>query len=101
MYYFWFFCYYALTGSIAGYIGARFHKLYHGTNWITAAIIASSILPLFVFGCFLVVEIIDWYERSSDLMPMSYMIGFTAFTSITNTWLVSIGCYFGYYAKTL
>jgi len=96
MYYFWFFIFFALTGGVSGFIAARFHKLYNGSSWILSGIVTAAVLPSFVFGCFSVIEVIDWYERSSALLPISYMIIFVAFTAVTNTYLVSIGSYFGY-----
>ena len=96
MYYFWFFLYFGITGSISGYIAARFYKLYKGTSWIFAAFITAITLPLIILSCIVIIELVDWYERSSSYVPFTKLLVIVIVTGLINTYLVFLGSYFGY-----
>lgn len=96
VYYIWFFMFFAISGTISGNIAARFYKLFKGTNWMIASAVTSATLPMFMLGCYFTIEALDWYERSSMVIPISYMFVVVIVAGGVNTYLVSVGSYLGF-----
>lgn len=94
--YFWFFIFFATSGSVSGYFTARLYKLYNGSSWLCASLTASAVLPLYFYLSFALVEYVEYLERSSSVMPKYLITGLVLISCCFNFLFVSIGSYIGF-----
>jgi len=53
-------------GSFNGFVCARMMKFFGAADWKFAASASAFVLPCYLFVSFVIVEIIEWLERSSS-----------------------------------
>jgi hypothetical protein len=72
----------ALGGFFNGYISSRMIRFFGSNEWKFSANASAVLFPLYMFGVFMFVEIIEWFERSSSYVP------FTTTLLLTLVWVV-------------
>ena len=86
---------FALSGGIAGVISSWVYKLFKGNNWLGMGAVTSVLLPAFTIVCFFIIEVVDWYERSSDVLPVSLTFVVVFASMLLNIFLVFSGAFVG------
>jgi len=88
--------FYALMGSVSGYVTARLYKSFKGKAWQTAMILAATAFPGFSFSVFFVLDITAAFYGSTDAVPFTTMLVLLILWFGISTPLVFLGAYFGY-----
>lgn len=77
-------CYMLFGGMANGYISSRAMKFFGAEEWRFAASAGSFSLPVFVGITFCLVDLIDWVEKSDQVLPFSSIMLYTFFWGCLN-----------------
>lgn len=75
-YYFQGFLYMCIGGCGNGFCTAKAIKYFGSGEWRFAASAAAFVLPMYIISTFLMVDIIEWFEKSDQIMPFGSMLLF-------------------------
>lgn len=88
---------YLVFGGMAnGYFTARAMKFFGAEEWRFAATAGSFGLPVFVGMVFCMVDLIDYLEKSDQVVPFSSIILYTFLWGCLNVPAVYISSYLGF-----
>lgn len=87
---------YALSGSVAGYVTARFYKTFNGKSWQKATKCTAYGFPGIAFGLLLVVDIVVLWQESTFALPSMTIVMLLFLWLGISTPLVFFGAYVGY-----
>eukprot|EP00579_Thalassiosira_antarctica_P002229 CAMPEP_0201871400 /NCGR_PEP_ID=MMETSP0902-20130614/4321_1 /ASSEMBLY_ACC=CAM_ASM_000551 /TAXON_ID=420261 /ORGANISM="Thalassiosira antarctica, Strain CCMP982" /LENGTH=951 /DNA_ID=CAMNT_0048397369 /DNA_START=166 /DNA_END=3021 /DNA_ORIENTATION=- len=87
---------YALSGSVAGYVTARFYKTFRGKSWQKATKCTAFGFPGIAFGLLLVVDIVVLWQSSTHALPIMTIVMLLFLWLGISTPLVFFGAYIGY-----
>lgn len=91
--FFFAFIYSAMTGFVNGWTTGKVMKFYGATDWLFAATASSVIFPLYLFFCFMAVDLIEWSKKSnSTVYPWNILLFGTMWVFITIP-LACVGSY--------
>lgn len=83
------------TGVLAGYLSARFYKLFNGTSWLTCAMATALFIPSIFAFYFVVIDMVDWWERTL-VTPFSMMSLVLLCWVLLNFVTIFIGSWLGF-----
>jgi len=86
---------YVLSGSIAGYISARFYKFMGGKNWKHNAILTAVGLPGFFVAMFMILNIFLSFAGAATAVSFFTIIKLFLLWCCVSAPLVLVGSYFG------
>jgi len=66
--------FYCLCGAAAGYTTARLYKSFKGKLWQRATALTAVMYPGMFFATFFFLNLINWYEGSTDAVPFFSML---------------------------
>lgn len=66
--------YWAMSGMGNGYCTARAIKYFGAGEWRFAASASAIVLPSYIVITFMTVDMIEWFEKSSQILPFSSII---------------------------
>lgn len=87
---------FTFAGSVAGYISARFYKMWKGEDWKKTTLWTAFVYPASVFGIFFVLNLFIWGKRSSGAVPFATMFALLVLWFGISVPLVFLGAFFGY-----
>jgi hypothetical protein len=88
---------YLIFGGMAnGYFTARAMKFFGAEEWRFAASAGSLGLPLFIGVTFILVDLIDWFEKSDQALPISSIFLYTFLWGCLNVPAVYFASYLGF-----
>ncbi|XKL63496.1 hypothetical protein PGB90_005860 [Kerria lacca] len=88
--------FYALMGSIAGFVSARIYKTIRGRRWKKAAFLTGVFYPGLVFSTCFILNFFIWKKSSSGAVPFSTMLSLLLIWFGVSLPLVYFGYYVGY-----
>jgi transmembrane 9 superfamily protein 2/4 len=96
-YYVFIYGYITLTvGSVFnGYVTARMMRILKATDWRTTALISSITLPLYILITFVLVDFVEYEERSQNFVPLTSLALFALIWFILSVPLALYGSYRG------
>jgi len=83
----------SLGGGVNGYVSARLMRYFGAQEWKVAATAATFVLPVYLFIVFSIVDIIEWFEKSSAYQPFTSVIGLYFLWLIVTTPIAYTGAY--------
>lgn len=88
---------YALHGSVAGYVTARFYRTFYGESWRKAVACTALGFPGIVFGVWVVVDIVAFWQESTyaDIPSRAVFVLIFLWLAVS-TPLVLLGAHIGY-----
>ena len=86
----------AMGGFFNGYISSRMMKSFGSNEWKFSANASAILFPVYMFGIFLFVEIIEWFERSSSYVPFTTALGLTLIWVLVTIPMAYLGAYAGF-----
>jgi len=84
------------SGFVNGYVNARCLKAIGNSKFAMAATFAAFIYPTIVFNCFVIVDVIEAMESSSDYFPITSMTLYFVFWFALNIPTTYYGAMLGY-----
>jgi transmembrane 9 superfamily protein 2/4 len=87
---------FVVMGAFAGYFAARLYKLFKGQHWKRNMLLTAFLFPGIVFGIFLFLNFVLFYEGSSGAVPFGTLVALIALWFGISVPLVFFGSYFGY-----
>jgi transmembrane 9 superfamily protein 2/4 len=87
---------YILLGSVAGYTTARIYKTFKGKSWQHATMATAFGFPGICFLVFFILNIVAKVQKSTDAVPIQYMILLLFLWLGISTPLVFFGAYLGF-----
>lgn len=88
--------FYAVMGSVAGFVSARIYKTIRGRRWKKAAFLTAVLYPGLVFGTCFILNFFIWKKSSSGAVPFSTMLWLLFIWFGISLPLVYLGYYAGY-----
>lgn len=85
-----------IGGGANGYVTARLMKFFGATDWTFSASAAAIWLPLKVTSVFFLVDMIEYFEKSEQLVPFTSIVLFSALYVLLNVPASYFGAYFAY-----
>lgn len=86
----------AVGSLVNGYISAVLMKYFGATDWCLVAIQSSVLFPSYIFSVIALVDVIEWFERSTALIPFTSIVGFTIVWAAISIPLGFYGAYTGF-----
>ena len=86
----------SLGGMFNGYVSARLMRYFGAQEWRIAATAATFVLPVYLFTVFSVVDIIEWFEKSSAYQPFTSVIGLSLLWLTITAPVAYTGAYYGF-----
>ena len=87
---------YILLGSVGGYTTARIYKTFKGKSWQHATMATALGFPGVCFIVFFILNIVAKFQKSTDAVPIQYMILLLFLWLGISTPLVFLGAYLGF-----
>jgi transmembrane 9 superfamily member 2/4 len=84
-----------LTGLLAGYLSARFYKLFNGTSWVRCAVATALFVPTVFAAYFISIDLIDWWERTLTT-PFTLMSLILVLWVVLNCLTIFLGAWLGF-----
>ncbi|EKX43113.1 hypothetical protein GUITHDRAFT_163927, partial [Guillardia theta CCMP2712] len=88
--------FFVLMGLPAGYMSARFSKMFKEDNHFQTALWTSTIFPGVCFAVFFVVNLVAWAKRSSTAVPFGTLVVLALLWFGVSLPLVFFGAFLGY-----
>jgi transmembrane 9 superfamily protein 2/4 len=89
---------FAGAGWFNGYVTSRAMKTMGTTDWTGGATLSAFLYPVFVMLCFVLIDIIEWIEKSAHGMPLTSVIIYGAIWCTMSITMCYHGCSVGYRA---
>jgi len=70
------FMYFLIAGACNGFCTGRLMKYFGATEWRFSASVAAFCLPTMVIFVFLIVDVIEYFEKSDQVFPFTSMVFF-------------------------
>lgn len=83
-------------GAVAGYTGARTHKMFGGTQWQRTTVATAFVFPSFIFGVVFFLNLFVWAAGSANAIPFGSMFAVLTLWFLISVPLVFVGAYLGY-----
>jgi transmembrane 9 superfamily member 2/4 len=85
----------AMLGGLAGFISARFYKLFNGTDWVICAMGNAFFVPMVFIIYFVTLDVVDFFARAvrTPLTKSTQIFGFWLFL---NALTIFFGTWIGY-----
>lgn len=90
-----------LCGVMAGYVTARTHKMFNGTQWQRTTVWTAIGYPSFVFGVLFTLNLFVWSTGSVNAVSFVYMLAVLAMWLCISVPLVFVGAYYGFRAEKI
>jgi len=87
---------FTFAGILAGYVSARFYKMWKGEDWKKTTLMTAFLYPGTVFGIFFVLNLFIWGTKSSGAVPFTTMFALLVLWFGISVPLVFLGAFFGY-----
>merc|ERR1719162_1914392 len=87
---------FTFMGMLAGYISARFCKLFDGDDWKLTTLLTACLYPGLYFSIFFVFNLCIWGQKSSGAVPFTTMFAVLVLWFGISVPLVYLGAYFGF-----
>jgi len=87
---------FTFAGIIAGYVSARFYKMWKGEDWKKTTLLTAFVYPGTVFGIFFFLNLFIWGTKSSGAVPFTTMFALLVLWFGISVPLVFLGAFFGY-----
>merc|ERR1712039_585299 len=87
---------FTFAGVLAGYMSARFYKMWKGEDWKKTTLLTAFLYPGTVFGIFFVLNLFIWGTQSSGAVPFATMFAILVLWFGISVPLVFLGAWFGY-----
>jgi len=87
---------FTFAGIIAGYVSARFYKMWKGEDWKKTTLLTAFLYPGTVFVIFFVLNLFIWGTKSSGAVPFTTMFALLVLWFGISVPLVFLGAFFGY-----
>merc|ERR1719162_2611771 len=87
---------FTFMGMLAGYITARFYKLFNGDDWKLTTMLTACLYPGLFFMIFFVLNLFIWGQKSSGAVPFTTMFALLVLWFGISVPLVFLGSYFGF-----
>mmetsp|Transcript_92510 Transcript_92510/g.193407 ORF Transcript_92510/g.193407 Transcript_92510/m.193407 type:complete len:640 (+) Transcript_92510:47-1966(+) len=87
---------FTFAGSLAGYVSARFYKMWKGEDWKKTTLLTAFLYPGTVFCIFFVLNLFIWGTKSSGAVPFTTMFALLVLWFGISVPLVFLGAFFGY-----
>lgn len=89
----------SLASWPAGVTAARLMKFFGATEWMLTAIAVSFWYPTFLFSMFLLVDMIEWTEKSAQTVPFTSVVAYMILWMCAAIPLAFHGAYTGFLMK--
>jgi transmembrane 9 superfamily member 2/4 len=86
----------AMGGFFNGYISSRMMKFFGSGEWKFSANASAMLFPFYMFSMFVLVEIIEWLERSSSYVPFTTALGLSFIWVLFTIPMAYMGAYAGF-----
>ena len=86
----------SLGGMFNGYVSAKLMRFFGAKDWRIAATAATFVLPVYLLIVFCVVDVIEWFEKSSAYQPFTSVIGLSLLWLVITTPIAFSGAYYGF-----
>lgn len=90
-----------LCGVMAGYVTARTHKMFNGSQWQRTTVWTALGYPSFVFGTLFTLNLFVWSTGSVNAISFVYMLAVLALWLCISVPLVFVGAYYGFRAEKI
>merc|ERR1712194_528388 len=87
---------FTFAGILAGYVSARFYKMWKGEDWKKTTLLTAMGYPGTVFVIFFVLNLFIWGTKSSGAVPFTTMFALLVLWFGISVPLVFLGAFFGY-----
>mmetsp|Transcript_116135 Transcript_116135/g.329134 ORF Transcript_116135/g.329134 Transcript_116135/m.329134 type:complete len:629 (+) Transcript_116135:40-1926(+) len=87
---------FTFMGIFAGYVQARFHKLFGSEGWTLVTFMTAVLYPGLIFAIFFVLNLLIWGKQSSGAVPFTTMFALLVLWFGISVPLVFLGAFFGY-----
>ncbi|KAI9091836.1 hypothetical protein DFS34DRAFT_634244 [Phlyctochytrium arcticum] len=88
--------FFVLFGSVAGYVSARYYKMFGGESWKKNVAMTAMLVPGIVFGIFLILNFFLISHNSSAATPFGTLFALMSMWFLVSVPLCLVGAYFGY-----
>ncbi|ODQ63668.1 hypothetical protein NADFUDRAFT_48014 [Nadsonia fulvescens var. elongata DSM 6958] len=85
--------FYTLSGSIGGYVSARFYKTFGGENWMLNLALTPLVVPGIIFVVFIGLNFWLIFARSSGAVPFGTMFALMAIWFLISVPLSALGSF--------
>lgn len=89
-----------MGGALNGYLTTRIMRYFGADDWGFAASAASLALPSYCCANFIIVDLLDWWSRSSAAFPVTTLFMYGSLWLILNVPCAYYFSYFGYTTST-
>lgn len=90
------FTYMVMGGGANGYVTGRTMRFFGATEWRFAASVAAFCLPCYIALTFILVDFIEYFEKSDQLFPFTSICFFSLFWILCNVPAAYFGAYSGF-----
>ncbi len=90
------FTYMILGGGANGYVTARAMRYFGATEWRFAASVAAFCLPCYIAVTFILVDFIEYFEKSDQLFPFTSICFVSLFWVLCNVPAAYLGAFRGF-----
>merc|ERR1719453_1832562 len=87
---------FTFMGVLAGYVSARFYKLFGGEDCKVTTLLTACLFPGVFFCIFFVLNLLIWGQKSSGAVPFTTMFALLVLWFGISVPLVFLGSYFGF-----
>jgi len=87
---------FTFLGIIAGYVSARFYKMFKGENWKRVTLITAFLYPGVLFIVFFIVNLFLWARKSTGAVPFLSIVALMLLWFGISVPLVFVGAYLGF-----
>lgn len=91
----------SIGGMFNGYVSAKLIGYFGAKEWRIAATAATFVLPVYLFTVFSVVDIIEWFEKSSAYQPFTSVIGLSLLWLVITAPVAYSGAYYGFTSEKI
>lgn len=88
--------FFAMMGTVGGYVTARLYKTFQGKNWQQATVVTAIGFPGLAFGVFIIMNMVALSQKSTDAVPALMIVVLIVLWFGLSSPLVFLGAYFGY-----
>ena len=90
----------ATMGWVNGFVTSRVLKFFGSVDWFFSACISSMLLPIWLISTACFIDVIEWAEGSSALVPFSTFFFYSCVWLAFTIPLTFHGAYFGFGCRT-
>merc|ERR1719195_2410872 len=87
---------FTFAGVLAGYVSARFYKMWKGEDWKKTTLMTAFLYAGTVFTIFFILNLFIWGTQSSGAVPFATMFALLVLWFGISVPLVFLGAFFGF-----